>query len=158
MGRSPGSIVEAIDLVKHLQSLGNSYPSYALATLSDTYLVAGQFEQALNAAEEGLSMLAHTGEHGYQCQLLYCRGEALSRLGRLDAAVRAHSAEIDLARKQGAKLYELRATNSLARLLTSLGRCDEACNMLAEIYNWFTEGFDTADLKDAKAMLGEITN
>ena len=61
-----------------------------------------------------------------------------------------------MARKQGAKSWELRATTSLARLLASLGHREEARTMLAEIYNWFTEGFDTADLKEAKALLDEL--
>jgi predicted ATPase len=56
----------------------------------------------------------------------------------------------------GAKFYELRATMSLARLLALRGRRDEARTMLAEIYNWFTEGFDTTDLKEAKALLDEL--
>jgi len=65
-------------------------------------------------------------------------------------------AAISTARKQTARLSELRATMSLARLLASQERRDEARTMLAEIYGWFTEGFDTADLKDAKALLNEL--
>ena len=57
-----------------------------------------------------------------------------------------------------AKAWELRATMSLARLLANQGRRDEARTMLAEIYNWFTEGFDTADLKDAKSLLGQLSD
>jgi predicted ATPase len=64
---------------------------------------------------------------------------------------------IALAQKMQAKAWELRATTSLARLLASQGRRDEAHAMLADIYNWFTEGFDTADLKDAKAVLEELS-
>ena len=63
---------------------------------------------------------------------------------------------IALSRSMGAKVWELRATMSLAHLLALEGRRDEARAMLAEIYNWFTEGFDTADLKDAKALLEEL--
>jgi len=63
---------------------------------------------------------------------------------------------IDIARKQKAKSWELRATASLARLLAKQGKRDEARTMLAEIYGWFTEGFDTADLIDAKALLDEL--
>jgi len=65
---------------------------------------------------------------------------------------------VSIARKQSAKSFELRATVSLARLLKSQGKHDEARTMLAEIYGWFTEGFDTADLKDAKALLDELAN
>ena len=70
----------------------------------------------------------------------------------------ALSGRLRLARKQNAKSWELRATTSLARLLQKQGQRDEACRMLADIYNWFTEGFDTADLKDAKALLDELAN
>jgi predicted ATPase len=62
---------------------------------------------------------------------------------------------IEIARTQSARMWELRATTSLARLLVSQGHRDEARAMLAEVYGWFTEGFDTADLKDAKALLEE---
>ena len=65
---------------------------------------------------------------------------------------------IEISRKQEAKSWELRATTSLARMLAEQGKRDEARAMLAEIYNWFTEGFDTADLKDAKALLGELSS
>ncbi len=63
---------------------------------------------------------------------------------------------MDISSKQHAKSWELRATTSLARLLDKQGKRDEARAMLAEIYNWFTEGFDTADLKDAKSLLEEL--
>jgi predicted ATPase len=65
---------------------------------------------------------------------------------------------IESARDQGTKLWEIRATTSLARLLCDTNRRDEARTMLADIYNWFTEGFDTADLKDAKALLDELSS
>jgi predicted ATPase len=63
---------------------------------------------------------------------------------------------IALAQKMGAKMWELRATISLARLLTKQGRRDTARTMLVDIYGWFTEGFDTTDLKDTKALLDEL--
>jgi predicted ATPase len=63
---------------------------------------------------------------------------------------------IEVARRQGAKWFELRATTPLARLLATQGKRNEARAMLSEVYNWFTEGFDTADLKDAKALLDEL--
>jgi predicted ATPase len=63
---------------------------------------------------------------------------------------------IEIARREKAKFWELRATTSLARLLRKQGKSDDARQMLSEIYGWFTEGFDTADLKDAKALLDEL--
>jgi predicted ATPase len=71
-------------------------------------------------------------------------------------AEQAFRTAIGVARRQKARSWELRATTSLARLLRDTNRQDEARVMLAEIYNWFTEGFDTADLKDAKALLDEV--
>ena len=72
-----------------------------------------------------------------------------------DAEARFRRA-IEIARLQGAKSLELRAVTSLSRLFHKQGKSDEARRMLAEIYGWFTEGFDTADLKDAKALLNEL--
>ncbi len=72
-------------------------------------------------------------------------------------AERCFRRAIEIAVRQQARSWELRATTSLARLLAKQGRRNEARPMLAEIYNWFTEGFDTADLKDAKSLLEELT-
>ncbi len=85
-------------------------------------------------------------------------GELLLRKNKSDitGAQKCLQRAIDTARTQSAKTFELRATSSLARLLARQNRCDEARSMLAEIYGWFTEGFDTADMKDAKALLDEL--
>jgi predicted ATPase len=74
----------------------------------------------------------------------------------IDLSERDFREAIELSRKISAKSPELRATTRLARLLRDTGRRDDACTMLAEVYNWFTEGFDTYDLKDAKALLDEL--
>ncbi len=87
------------------------------------------------------------------------KGELLLKQGGANAAEAQICFEraIEIARKQSAKSLELRATMSLARLLAKQGRRGEARKMLAEIYGWFTEGFDTADLKDAKTLLEELS-
>jgi predicted ATPase len=77
--------------------------------------------------------------------------------GATEEAERFFRAALDVARAQEARWWELRATSSLARLLAKQDRRDEARTKLSEIYNWFTEGFDTADLKDAKALLDELS-
>jgi predicted ATPase len=81
------------------------------------------------------------------------------RLDDLDTAKNAEAsfrASLDIAQKQGAKSWELRAATSLARLWRDQGRRTEGHDLLAPVYGWFTEGFDTADLKDAKALLDEL--
>jgi predicted ATPase len=85
------------------------------------------------------------------------RGELHLKSGSEQQAERDFEEAIACARRIGGKFYELRATTSLARLLAPHGRREEARTTLAEIYNWFTEGFDTADLKDAKALLDELS-
>jgi predicted ATPase len=82
------------------------------------------------------------------------RGPAETDLSEAEACFRR---AIDIARHQQAKSWELRATTSLVRLLARQGRRNEAGRMLSEIYGWFTEGFDTADLQDAKALLDELS-
>jgi predicted ATPase len=86
------------------------------------------------------------------------RGEIHLRLAQPELAQADFQAAIRLSEKIGAKAWGLRATMSLVHLLSQQGRRDEARTILAEIYNWFTEGFDTADLKDAKALLDELAS
>jgi predicted ATPase len=80
----------------------------------------------------------------------------LALKGDLAAAERAYSGSLDWARQQHAKSWELRTATSYARLMRDQGRVGEGYHLLAPVYGWFTEGFDTADLKDAKALLGEL--
>ncbi len=95
----------------------------------------------------------------YEPELLRLKGELL--LGQAVPAVQdaeaCYQKAIDLSRRQSAKSSELRAAMSLSRLWQNQGKKDEARQMLAEIYGWFTEGFDTADLKEAKALLEELS-
>jgi len=88
---------------------------------------------------------------------LMVRGEVRLSLGDRESAEADFREAIALAQQMSAKAWELRAVTSLARLLRDTNRRDEACAMLSDIYNWFTEGFDTADLKDAKALLNELS-
>jgi predicted ATPase len=100
-----------------------------------------------------------TGARYCEAELHRLRGEL--KLGEkhsnVQTAQHCYREAVEVAQGQGAKSWELRATTSLARLLAKQGRRDEARAMLAEIYGWFTEGFDTADLKEAKALLDELS-
>jgi len=94
----------------------------------------------------------------YEPEMHRLKGELLLRQDHSKAAEAQSCFQraVEIARKQSAKSLELRATMSLARLLNGQGKRDEGRTMLAEIYGWFTEGFDTADLKDAKSLLNEL--
>ena len=118
----------------------------------------GRPQEGLQVLEEGFASVAKTGEQLASPSLHHVKGELLLAQNPSDVAEaeRCFRTAIEIARRQSARSAELRATTSLARLLAKQGRRDEARTMLAEIYGWFTEGFDTADLKDAKALLDEL--
>ena len=124
--------------------------------LADAYGRVGEFDRAFTVLEQWLTIRSKYPIAA--ADKIYCRlrGELLLRTGSLDEAEKSLRSAIELSAGQGAKMEQLRSTAALARLLAKQGRLDEARVILAEIYNWFTEGFDTADLKDAKALLDEL--
>jgi predicted ATPase/DNA-binding winged helix-turn-helix (wHTH) protein len=131
---------------------------FFLGYLADAYLRAEQPTEGLAVVDEALSLVSQTQERWIEAELWRLKGE-LARQTGLDCLTEAENClrkAIAVAHSQEAKFWELCATTSLARLLRDTNRRDEARAMLAEIYNWFTEGFDTADLKDAKALLEEL--
>jgi tetratricopeptide (TPR) repeat protein len=127
--------------------------------LAEGYLLAKRADDGLRVVSEGLRDLEGGKRHMDHAELYRLKGELLL-LQNASGATEAESCfreAIGIARRQQAKSWELRATMSLARLLAKHGRRDEARAILAEIYDWFTEGFDTADLKDAKALLEQLS-
>ena len=136
----------------------NLYRSQRGALQAQACASLGRIDEALTLVHETLPF-AETEEHYYEAELHRLRGELLLRQSDTDreGAERCFRKAIDIAHRQSAKSWELRSTTSLARLLRDTNRREEACAMLSEIYNWFTEGFDTADLKDAKALLDELS-
>jgi predicted ATPase len=101
-------------------------------------------------------MVSRTGERWFAAELNRQMGRLLHGQGNLDAAETSYLMALNIAREQEAKLWELRAAVSLARLRGDQGRGAEAHDMLAPIYSWFTEGFDTPDLREARAMLEKL--
>ena len=118
----------------------------------------GRPQEGLEVAEEGFASVAKTREQSSSPLMYHVKAELLLAQNPSDgvAAEQCFRTAIEIARRQSARSAELRATTSLARLLAKRGRREEARTMLAEIYGWFTEGFDTADLKDAKALLDQL--
>ena len=108
--------------------------------------------------EEGFDSVAKTGAQWGGLSLHHVKGELLLMQNPSDTvnAELCFRTAIEIARRQSARIGELTATTSLARLLVKQGKHDEARTMLNEIYGWFTEGFDTRDLKDAKALLDQL--
>jgi adenylate cyclase len=133
---------------------------YTFGELAEAHGQIGQSTKALELIEEGLAKDVNTGRYSAEPELHRIKGELLllRDLSSLGEAEQCFRTAIEKAQRHAAKSWELRATTSLARLLAKRNRHDEARTMLAEIYNWFTEGFDTADLKDAKALLDELRN
>jgi tetratricopeptide (TPR) repeat protein len=125
-----------------------------LTRLAEAQALDGMIDDALVTIEDALQ--ANSEELFFRPNNLTCRGELRLKLGQTELAEGDFRDAIALAQTMSAKAWELRATISLARLLDHQGRRDEARTMLADVYNWFTEGFDSADLKDAKALLEDL--
>jgi predicted ATPase len=106
--------------------------------------------------DEALQITERTGERWFAAELNRQKGQLLLRQGHSEAAEELYRKALSIAQQQEAKMWELRASLSLARLLRDRGRRTEAGDLLAPVYNWFTEGFDTPDLKEAKALLEEL--
>ncbi|MBI4641493.1 MAG: hypothetical protein HY731_12410 [Candidatus Tectomicrobia bacterium] len=146
-----------------------------LALLAEACEKARHIEEGLSVLTEALAAVHRSGERWWEAELYRLKGELLGKgeweKGRVGEKEKnrpltrspTHSSPeecflqaIDIARRQSARSLELRAVVSLSRLWQQQGKKEEARQILAEIYRWFTEGFDTADLKGAKALLGEL--
>jgi class 3 adenylate cyclase/predicted ATPase len=139
------------------RSLGSELAvPWFVGELAEGLRSSGRCDEALNVVSDALRQSERTGERQFAAELHRIAGISALTQSRFIDAEESFCRAIEIARTQSARMWELRATTSLARLLDKQGRRDEARAMLAEIYGWFTEGFDTADLKDAKALLDEL--
>jgi predicted ATPase len=151
---------------KGLAQIGQGVDGYSLganqhvllALQADAQLASGKPEAALASVAAGLEVVEKMGGAPLEAELYRLRGEALlAGAGTLNEAETAMQQSVDVARRQNAKSWELRAVTSLARLWAGQGRQSEARDLLAPVYAWFTEGLDTADLKQAKTLLDQLT-
>jgi predicted ATPase len=128
-----------------------------LVWLAEAYAKLGQPSEGLNSLAEAEQIIETTDERLDEAELHRLRGDLLNAAGDRPAAERSYRQAIAVAERQRAKLLQLRASVHLARLWRDEGKHAEARELLAPIYDWFTEGFDTRDLKEAKALLDELT-
>jgi predicted ATPase len=163
-GQAEAGITDIRQGLDTLQAMGTkTQRSHWLALLAEAQASAGQAEEGLSVLDEALALVEKTGERYYEAEIHRLKGELLLVQGdKTEAEASFHQAEscfqhaVEVARRQQAKSWELRATVSLCRLWQKQGRMDEARQMLAEIYSWFTEGFDTPDLQEARELLEEL--
>jgi class 3 adenylate cyclase/tetratricopeptide (TPR) repeat protein len=132
------------------------FSGYYRALLAETYQMQGDTDGALAVLAEALSHTERTGERWCEAELIRRIGESHRLEGNRDAAESHFAQAIEIARRQSAKLFELRAAASLARLWSEQGKRAEAREVLAPIYAWFSEGFDTSDLRQARALLVDL--
>jgi class 3 adenylate cyclase/predicted ATPase len=131
-----------------------------LGLRAEAYGKIGQMEEGLTVLVEALSAVEDTGEHFYEAELYRLKGEVLLQLSpdnQREAEACFQQART-IAQSQGAKAWELRTATGLARLWQHEGKIPQARDLLAPVYHWFTEGFDTADLQEAKALLEELSH
>ena len=131
---------------------------YAIAWLAHSYARLGRPEQALSMLNAALAHIENTGQKAEQAEILRLKGEVLllGRRPRTAETEHCFRAALEVARAQEAKWWELRTVVTYAGLLRNTDRCDQAQTILVEIYDWFTEGFDTADLREVKLLLDEL--
>ncbi len=159
-GHGAAGISQIREALAALQAAGAEVGrSQFLALLAEAYGKDEQVEDGLRTVTEALAFVERTEERYYEAELYRLKGELLLQQSENSAPAAAASFQqaIDTARQQQAKSWELRAATSLARLWQQQGKTAEARELLAPVYGWFTEGFDTADLKDAKSLLDELS-
>jgi predicted ATPase len=156
-----GDVAEGMSLLRSGSSASRAtgaeawMPHY-IALLARACEIAGQVEEGWALLDDALQIVERTGERWSAAELKRHKGHLLLRQGHTGAAEEFYRQALTIAEEQGAKLWELRAAASLARLRRDQGRHAEARDLLAPIYGWFTEGFSTPDLKEAKALLDEL--
>jgi predicted ATPase len=134
------------------------YVPHYMALLAAAFEIAGQVKEGLIVLDDALRIVERTSERWTEAELHRHKGQLLLRQGQRDAAEELYRKALGIAEEQEAKLWELRAAMSLARLRRDQGRRAEARALLAPVYGWFTEGFRTPDLKDAKALLEALSS
>jgi predicted ATPase len=159
-GRPEEGIAEILQGLTAVRATGaKRRQSYYLALLADVYGQTGQADRGLNTLAEAQELVEMIDERWWESELHRLKGKLLLShpAQEMAEAEECFNRAIAIAQRQSAKSLELRAAMSLARLWRDQSRAAEARDLLAPVYGWFTEGFDTADLKEAKALLDELS-
>ena len=157
-----GNVAEGISLLRSgsaaYRATGAAlYIPHHIALLAAACEIVGQIEESLTLLDEASQIVERTGERWLEAEIHRHKGQLLLRQGDVEAAEELYCDALSIAMKQEAKLWELRAAISLARLRRDQGRRAQARDLLAPVYAWFTEGFDTADLRAAATLLEELS-
>jgi predicted ATPase len=158
-GEADGGLAQIRQALSAIRATGAmSGQSFFLSLFVEACEHAGQSEEGLHAVEEALAHVDRTGERLWEAELHRLKGELLCRHTTVqeDAAETCFQQALAVSREQGARWWELRAAMSLGRLWQHQGKRTEAHALLAPVYGWFTEGFDTVDLQEAKALLDAL--
>ena len=129
-----------------------------LGIIASVQIEGGHLDAAVSSLEGALTTSRTLGIAFYDAEISRLQGRCLLTEGKAsgETAEERYKLALDLARKQGARSFEVRSATDLARLWRDQGKRQQARELLAPVYGWFTEGFDTLDLKEAKALLGEL--
>ena len=156
-----GDVFEGVSLLRSglaaFRATGaEAWTPYLLGLLAKGCEMAGQNEETMALLDEALRIAKRTGERWFEAELHRHKGQLLLQQGHAEAAEDLYHKALGIALEQEAKLWELRAAVSLAQIWSEQGRRMQARDLLAPVYGWFTEGFDTPDLKQATALLDEL--
>jgi class 3 adenylate cyclase/predicted ATPase len=158
-----GSVEEGIDQMRDGLDVWRQTGSQANlphfhTMLAEALAKKGAFDEALDLVEGSIEQVERWGDRHYEAEIRRFRGELKLGIdaGDVETAEQAFGEAIDVAKRQAARLWELRASTSLARLWRNQGKLEEARDLLAPVYDWFTEGFDFPDLENARSLLAEL--
>ncbi|MBN2103034.1 DUF2791 family P-loop domain-containing protein [bacterium] len=151
-----GKIQEGLEVFRTFDQL--TFLPHYLAMLAYGYLSIGKIQEGLVVTNDAFSVIKKTKEHIHEAEIFRLKGELLWKMNNAETeAEKCFSQALKIARRQKAKSWELRSTINLCRLWKNHGKTQEACNSLTQIMQWFTEGFNTPDLKEARALLDELS-
>jgi TOMM system kinase/cyclase fusion protein len=156
-GDPEAGIAQVQEALENHRLIGTRLPrAYWLTYLIELYLAVGKLQEGLAAADEALTLSETQLDVYYDAEVRRLRGELLLRLSEPRQAEEEFHRALEIARRQGARAFELRAATSLGRLLREQGRAGEARPLLAEVYGTYREGFETLDLREARQLLDEL--